>query len=117
MYCIQEFIRPSTFEEPNNNKPILPEITNTRLPAARNCAVPVYKSCILERAKNHSANNNKVDPLTDKEGHFSHDKINVGDFSSDDQFVCKKYCRLCTGYRRESHDCFYQGVTIYNDAA
>ena len=43
--------------------------------------------------------------------------MEVGDFVSTDQFICRTPGRLPTGYGRESHDRCYQGGTIYNDAA
>ena len=62
-------------------------------------------------------NTNKVKLLPEKEGALSQDKLEVGDFVSTDQFVCKTPGRLPTGYGRESHNWRFQGETIYNDAA
>ena len=47
---------------------------------------------------------------------FSSDKIDVGDFVSTDQFVCKNSGSLPTVYGRDSSDRFFQGGTIYKDA-
>ena len=46
-----------------------------------------------------------------------HDKIEVGDLVSTDQFVCNTPGSLPTGYGRESSNRSFQGGTIYNDAA
>ena len=63
MYQIQYFIRPRTFEKPNGNRTILPEIINTKFPSARNCAVPTCESCVLARVKKRFTNTKKVKPL------------------------------------------------------
>ena len=117
MYRIQEFMRPRTFEEPNGNINILPEIINPKFPAARNCAVPECESCMLARYKKRLTKNKKVKYLAEKEGALSCDKIEVGDFVSTDQFVCNTPGRLPTVYGMESSARRFQGVTIYNDAA
>ena len=51
------------------------------------------------------------------EGAISQGKLEVGDFVSTDQFVCKTPGRLPTGFGREGPNGNYQGGTIYNDAA
>ena len=71
---------------------------------------------MLARAKKRTTNTNKVKPLPEKEGALSRNKLEVGDFVSTDQFVCKNPGRLPTGYGRESRDRRFQGGTIYNDA-
>ena len=48
---------------------------------------------------------------------MSRNKLEVGDFVSTDQFICKTPGRLPTCYERESHDWRFQGGIIYNDAA
>ena len=44
-----------------------------------------------------------------------HYKIEVGDFFTTIQFVCKTPGSLPTGHWRESSDHHFQGGTIYND--
>ena len=44
------------------------------------------------------------------------DRIEVGDFISTDQFLCRIPGYLTTGYGRESRDRGFQGGIIYNDA-
>ena len=117
MYHIQEFMRPCTFEEPNGNSSILSAIINPRFPAAINWSVPECESYILSRSKKLLINANKVKPLAEKEGALSCDKIEVGDFVSTDQFVCKNPGRLPTGYGRESQDFSFKGGNLYNDYA
>ena len=60
MYCIKDFMRPCTFEEPNENITIMPVIINHKFPTARNCAVPACESCVLEIANNFSNNTKNV---------------------------------------------------------
>jgi hypothetical protein len=55
--------------------------------------------------------------LDDREGAIMRDQYNVGDFISTDQFICKMPGRLPTGYGRESQNCYFQGGTIFDDAA
>ena len=56
MYRMQEFMKPRTFEEPNGNITILPEIINTKFPVARNYSVPACESCMVAIAKKRSTN-------------------------------------------------------------
>ena len=80
MYRIKEFMRPRTFEEPNGNINILPDIINPKCLAARNCAVPFCESCILARSNERLINAKKLNTLVGKLGYLSYDKIEVGDF-------------------------------------
>ena len=80
MYRIKEFMRPRTFEEPNGNINILPEIINPKFSAARICAVPACESCMLEISKKRLSNTKKVKPLAKKEEALSRDEIEVGEF-------------------------------------
>ena len=68
------------FEEPNGNRTILPEIINPKFSAVINCAVPACESCMLSIPKKHSPNTKKLNPLAEKEGALSRDKIEFGDF-------------------------------------
>ena len=63
MYRIQDFIRPCTFDEPNDNITILPVIINPRFHATKTFAVPACGYCILVRAKKSSTKNKNVKPL------------------------------------------------------
>ena len=74
-----ELMRPRTFEEPNGNINILPDIINPKFTSARNCAVAACKSCMLKISNKLLTNNKKVNPLSEKEGALSHNKIEVGD--------------------------------------
>ena len=96
---------------------ILPVIINIKFPAARNFEVPAFESCMLARAKKRLTIAKKVKPLAENNGALFCDKIEVGDFFSTDQFVCKNPGHVPTGYGRESSDCCFQGIIIYNDVA
>ena len=65
MYHIQEFMRLHTFEEPNGNITILPDIINPKIPA-----IPACESCILERYKNRSDSYKQVKPISENEGYL-----------------------------------------------
>ena len=101
MCFIQYFMRPCKFEESNGNRTILPEIINPKFPAEINCVVSACESCMLASDKNHLTNTNKFKPLEVNEGALLHDKIEFGDFSTD-QFVCNTTGRLPTCYGRGS---------------
>jgi len=50
------------------------------------------------------------------EGAISHNKLDVGDCVSTDQFVCRTPGRLPSGYGHEGTNSRFNGGTIYNDA-
>ena len=110
-------MRPRTFEEPNGNITILPELINTKFTSAINFTVIACESCMLTGDKKRSDSTNKVNPIPEKEGYFLRDKIEVRDFIPFNTFVCKTPGRLPTGYGRKSRDRFFKGWTIYNDDA
>ncbi len=53
----------------------------------------------------------------DSEGAISHNKLDVGDFVSTEQLVCRTPGRLPSGYGCERTNSQFNGGTIYNDAA
>ncbi len=53
----------------------------------------------------------------DSEGAISCNRLEVGDFVSTDQFVCRTPGQLPSGYGREGRNGRCHGGTIYNDAA
>ena len=110
-------MRPRTFEEPNDNITILPELINTKFTSAINFTVIACESCMLTGDKKRSDSTNKVNPIPEKEGYFLRDKIEVRYFVSTDKFVCKDPGCLPTGYGRESSDRHSQGGAIYNNSA
>ena len=70
----------------------------------------------MARSKKYSTNTKKFKPLAENEEALPRDKIEVGDFSTD-QLFCKTPGRLPAGYGSESSDHRFQGGTIYNDDA
>ena len=67
--------------------------------------------------KKRLTNTKEVKSLAEKGVALLRNKIEVRDFVSTDQFVCKTPGRLPTGYGRESSDCCFQGGTINNNDA
>ena len=59
----------------------------------------------------------KVQSNPASEGAIRRNKMDVGDFVSTDQFVCRTPGRLPSGYGREGANSRFNGGTIYNDAA
>jgi hypothetical protein len=117
MQRIQELMRERTYEEPLGQRTVLPPIIKAKFPSARNCAIPFCQSCLLARARKRTPGVKHAHADPEKEGALSRDRIEVGDFVSTDQFICRTPGRLPEGYGRESKDRRFQGGTIYNDAA
>jgi hypothetical protein len=59
----------------------------------------------------------KVQSNLDSEGAISRNKLDIRDFVSTDQFVCRTPGRLPSGYGHEETNSQFNGGTIYNDAA
>jgi transposase InsO family protein len=117
MQRIQELMRERTYEEPLGQRTVLPPIIKAKFPSARNCAIPFCQSCLLARARKRTPGVKHAHADPEKEGALSRDRIEVGDFVSTDQFICRTPGRLPEGYGRESKDRRFRGGTIYNDAA
>ena len=94
-----------------------PPIIKTKFASTASCAIPHCQSCELARARQRSPNVKKVQSNLDSEGAISRNKLEVGEFVSTDQFVCRTPGRLPTGYGREGTNSRFNGGTIYNDAA
>ena len=116
MYHIEIFTRERIYEDPTGKRAIIPQIINPEYPSTRNCSVPAFKSCILDRSNNISTGTTKVNPLPKKQGALTRYKYQVGGFVSTDQFICKTPGRLPTGYVRYSTHFRFRGGTIYNNA-
>jgi hypothetical protein len=58
----------------------------------------------------------KIQSNPASEGAISRNKLDVRDFVSTDQFVCRTPGRLLSGYGREGTNRRFNGGTIYNDA-
>ncbi len=67
-------------------------------------------------ARQRSPKVKKVQSNLDSEGAISRDQLEVGDFVSTDQFVCRTPGRLPSGYGLEGRNGRFHGGTIYNDA-
>ncbi len=78
---------------------------------------PKCQSCELAWAHQRSSNVKRVQPNQDAEGAITRNKLEVGDFVSTDQFVCRTPGRLPDGYGREGAKGRFNGGTISNDAA
>ena len=94
-----------------------PPIIKATFASTSSCKIPLCQSCLLARSRQRSPNVKRSQANQDSEGAISRGKLEVGDFVSTDQFVCKTPGRLPTGYGREGSNSCYQGGTIYNDAA
>jgi hypothetical protein len=117
MYQVQELMCKRMFEEPLGKRTVLPPIVKPKFPSARNCIIPVCQSCLLAHARKRTPNMKCSMVIPENEGALSHNRYEVGDFDSIDQFICKTPGCLPEGYGRESQDWQFQGGTIYNDAA
>jgi hypothetical protein len=71
----------------------------------------------LAWAQQRSPKVKKVQSNLDSEGAISRNRLEVGDFVSTDQFVCRTPGWLPSGYGHESCNGRFHGGTIYNDAA
>ncbi len=110
-------MRERTYEEPLGQCMVLTPIIKAKFPSAQNCVVPLCQSCLLARARKRTPNVKQTRDLPESEGALSHDRYEVGDFVSTDQFICRTPGCLPEGCGRESADRRFQGGTIYNDAA
>jgi hypothetical protein len=104
MHWVQALIRECSYEDPMGRRTILPPIIKPKFPSARNCVVPACQSCLIARARKWSTKVAKVKVIPKSEGALSHDKYEVGDFVSTDQFICRTPGQLPEGYGRKSPD-------------
>jgi hypothetical protein len=111
-------MRNRTFEDPFGSSQVHPPITiQAKFASTSSCAIPRCQSCELARAPVRSLKVKKVQSNLDSEGAISRNKLDVGDFVSTDQYVCRTPGRLPSGYGREGTNSQFNGGTIYNDAA
>ena len=68
-------------------------------------------------AQQRSPTVKRVQSNLDNEGAIIHNQLEVGDFVSTDQFVCRTPGRLPSSYGREGNNGRFRGGIIYNDAA
>ncbi len=117
MQRLQAMMRTQTFEDPFGRLHSIPPIIKTKFASTSSCAIPKCQSCELAWAQQRPPKVKKVQLNLDSEGAISCNKLEVGDFVSTDQFVCRTPGQLPSGYRRENLNNRFHGGTIYNDAA
>jgi hypothetical protein len=117
MQRVQTMMRKRTFEDPFGRMQVHPPIIQSKFASTASCTIPKCQSCELARAHQRSSNVKRVQPNQDAEGAITRNKLEVGDFVSTDQFVCRTPGRLPNGYGREGAKGRFNGGTIYNDAA
>ena len=93
-----------------------PPIIKTKFASTSSCAIPKCQSCELARAQQRSPKVKKVQSNLDSEEAISCNRLEVGDFVSTDQFVCRTPGWLPSGYGREGCNGRFHSGTIYNDA-
>ncbi len=89
----------------------------TKFTSTSSCVIPKCQSCELAWARQRSPKVKKVQSNLDSEGAISCNRLEVGDFVSTDQFVCRTPGQLPSGYGCDGRKCRFHGGTIYNDAA
>jgi hypothetical protein len=89
---------------------IKPKFTSTSF-----CAILKCQSCELAWARQRSPKVKKVQSNLDSEGAISRNQLEVGDFVSTDQIVCRTPGWLPSGYGCEGRNGRFHGGTIYND--
>jgi hypothetical protein len=117
MQRIQAMMRDQLFKDHLGHNQCHPPIIKAKFASTSSCKIPLCQSCLLARSRQRSPNVKRYQIYQDSEGAISRGKLEVGDFVSTDQFVCRTPGRLPTGYSREGSNSCYQGGTIYNDAA
>ncbi len=70
-------MRERHYEEPNDNKTVLPAIIKPKFASARNCIVPPCQSCLLARARKHSPNVLQTRLLDNHEGAITRDQYRL----------------------------------------
>ena len=106
-----------TFEDPFRRPQFHPPIIKTKFTSTSSCTIPKCQSCELAWAWQRSPKVKKVHSNLDSEGAISRNQLEVGDFVSTDQFVCRTPGWLPGGYDCEGSNGWFHGGTIYNDAA
>ena len=117
MQRIQAMMRDQIFQDELGRTQCHPPIIKAKSPSTSSCQIPLCQSCLLARSRRRSPEVKRSQVNRDSEGAISRGMVEVGDFVSTDQFICKTPGRLPTGFGREGPNGSYQGGTIYNDAA
>ncbi len=97
MYQVQGLMHERTFEEPLGKCTVLPPIIKPKFSSAPNCVIPVCQSCLLACARKRTPNVKCSMVIPENKGALSHNRYEVGDFVSTDQFICKTPGQLPEG--------------------
>ena len=106
MQRVQKMMRSRTFEDPFGRMQVQPPIIQSKFVSTASCTIPKCQSCELSRAHQRSPHVKRVQPNQDAEGAISRNQLEVGDFVSTDQFVCRTPGCLPSGYGREKYRSF-----------
>ena len=97
-WCLQAMMLNCSFKDPFGRSQVHPPIIQAKFASTSSCAIPRCQSCELACARVRSPKVKKVQSNIDSEGAISHNKLDIGDFVSTDQFVCRTPGRLPSGY-------------------
>ena len=89
MQRLKSMMRNRTFEDPFGRSQSHPSIIKTKFASTSSCAIPKCQSCELAWDRQRSPKVKKVQSNLDSEGAISCNKLEVGNFVSTDQFVCR----------------------------
>ena len=89
MQRLQAMMQNRIFEDPFGRLQCHPPIIKTKFASTSSCAIPKCQSCELAWARQRSPKVKKVQSNLDSEGAISRNRLEVGDFVSTDQFVCR----------------------------
>jgi hypothetical protein len=117
MQRLQAMVQNQIFKDPFGRLQCHPPIIKTKFASTSSCAIPKCQSCELPWAQQRSPKDKKVQSNVDSEGAISCNWLEVGDFVSTDQFVCRTPGRLPSSYGCEGCNGRFHSGTIYNNAA
>jgi hypothetical protein len=103
MQHIQAMMRNRTFEDPFGRTQMHPPIIKTKFASTASCAIPKCQSCELSWACQRSPNVKQVQPNLEAKGAITCKKLEVRDFVSTDNFVCRTPGWLPSGYGQEGN--------------
>ncbi len=103
MQRIRAMMRNRTFNDPFGRTQVHPSIIKTKFASTASCAILKCQSCELSWDRQRSPNVKRVQPNLEAEGAITRNKLEVGDFMSTDQFVCRTPGRLPSGYGQEGN--------------
>jgi hypothetical protein len=98
MQRVQSMMRNRTFKDPFGRTQVHPPIIKSKFASTASCMIPKCQSCELAWTRQRSPNVKRVQPNLEVEGAITRNKLEVGDFVSTDQFVCRTPGRLPSGY-------------------